>query len=92
MKTWGIGCIGPKFILTSALVAGEWWASRPDSFTLDERASISPSIGDWVAPRTGLAHMQKWQFLTLPGLNSDLSIVQPVASHYTDCITAALSN
>jgi hypothetical protein len=33
--------------------------------------------------------MEKWKFLTLPGLNLDLSVVQPVASRYTDCAIPA---
>jgi hypothetical protein len=36
---WGSGCIDPHF-LTSALVGGEWSASRPGRFTSGERAPI----------------------------------------------------
>jgi hypothetical protein len=42
-------------------------------------------IGGWVVPRAGVEDMEKRKFLTLLGLNSDLSIVQPIASCYTDC-------
>jgi hypothetical protein len=40
-----------------------------------------------VDPRGGLDDMEKRKFLTLPGLNSDPSVVQPVASRYTDYAT-----
>jgi hypothetical protein len=49
-----------------------------------ERAPGTNCIGGWVDPRAGLDNMEKWKFLTLPGLNPDLSVVQPVASRYTD--------
>jgi hypothetical protein len=31
----------------------------------------------------------KWKFLTPPGLEQDSSVVQPVASRYTDCAIPA---
>jgi hypothetical protein len=34
--------------------------------------------------RAGLDDVEKKQFLTLPGLDSDPSVVQPVARVYTD--------
>jgi hypothetical protein len=34
--------------------------------------------------RAGLDDLEKRKFLTAPGLNSDPSVVQPVASRYTD--------
>jgi hypothetical protein len=34
--------------------------------------------------RTGLDHLEKRKFFTLPGLELDLSVVQVVASRYTD--------
>jgi hypothetical protein len=41
-------------------------------------------IRDWVGPRAGLDGMERRKFLTQPGFNSDPSVVQPVASRYTD--------
>jgi hypothetical protein len=38
----------------------------------------------WVGPRTGLNHIGKKKFLILPGLESDLLDIQPIASRYTD--------
>jgi hypothetical protein len=37
--------------LTSALVGGEWLASRPGHFTTGERAPGTQWIGGWVGPR-----------------------------------------
>jgi hypothetical protein len=37
-----------------------------------------------VGPRAGLNDVEKRKFLTLPGLELDPSVFQPVASHYTD--------
>jgi hypothetical protein len=53
--------------LTSALVGGEWPASRPCHFIPGERAPGTHWIGGWVGPRAGLDD-EKRKFLTLPGL------------------------
>jgi len=42
------------FLMTSALDAGEWSASRPGRFTPRERVRGTHWIGDWVGPTTGL--------------------------------------
>jgi hypothetical protein len=57
----------PSF-LTSALVGGEWSASRPGRFTPGEKAPGTHWIGRWVGLRAGLDYMEKRKFLTLPGL------------------------
>jgi hypothetical protein len=54
--------------LTSALVGGEWSASRPVRFNPGERATGAHWIGSRVDPRAGLNYVEKRQFLTLPGL------------------------
>jgi hypothetical protein len=59
--------------LTSALVGGEWSASRLGRFTPRERAPGTHWIGSWVGPSACLDDME----------NSD-SGVQPVTSLYTD--------
>jgi hypothetical protein len=41
--------------------------------------------------KAGLDEIEKWKFLTLPGLASDPSVVQPLASRYTDYAIPALS-
>jgi hypothetical protein len=53
---------------TSALVGGEWSASRPGRFTPGERAPNTQWIGGWLGPRAGLDDVDKRKFLTLPGL------------------------
>jgi hypothetical protein len=40
-------------------------------------------MGSWVGPRAGLDDVEKRKFLTLPTLELDLSVVQPVGSCYT---------
>jgi hypothetical protein len=40
--------------LTSALVGGEWSASRPGRSTPGERVPGAHCIGGWVGPRVGL--------------------------------------
>jgi hypothetical protein len=55
-------------LLTSALVRGEWSASRPCRFTPGERAVGTHWLGGWVGPRTSVNVVEKRKFLTLPGL------------------------
>jgi hypothetical protein len=50
--------------LTSALIGGEWSASRPGRFTPPD----THWIGGWVGPRAGLDDVEKRKLLTLPGL------------------------
>jgi hypothetical protein len=61
--------------LTSALVGGERSTSRRGRFTPRERAHGIHWIGGWVDLRAGLENLEK---------NSDPSVLQPVASRYTD--------
>jgi hypothetical protein len=68
--------------LTSALVGGEWPASRPGRFTPRERAPGTCCIGGWVGPRTGLDSVQKENSCPYQDSNSDPSVIQHVASHY----------
>jgi hypothetical protein len=44
-----------------------------------------------VGPKAGLDDFQKRKFLNLPGLESDSSVVQPVASRHTGCAILAPS-
>jgi hypothetical protein len=67
-----------------ALVGGEWSASRPCRFIPGETAPGTHWIGGWVGPRAGLDYVEKRKFLTLLGLELRPSVVQPVASRYTD--------
>jgi hypothetical protein len=45
-----------------------------------------------VDPRAGLDDVERIKFLTLPGLELDPSVVQPVASRYTDYTIPAPSS
>jgi hypothetical protein len=64
---WGVG-LQIHIFLTSALVGGEWPASRPGRFNPGERTPGTHWIWGWVDPRTGLDDVEKRKFLTLPGL------------------------
>jgi hypothetical protein len=57
-----------KWIQTSALVRGEWSASRPVRLTPGERVPGTHCTGGWVGPRAGLDDVDKWKFLPPPGL------------------------
>jgi hypothetical protein len=84
MKAYGGVGVYIHIFLTSALAGGEWSASRPGRFTPGERAPCIHWIEGWVDPRVGLDDVEKRKFLTLPGLELDLLVVQPVPSRYTD--------
>jgi hypothetical protein len=74
-----------SIFLTSAQAGGEWSASRPCRFTPGEGSPCTHWIGGWVNPRAGLDYVENRKFLTLPGLELHLSVVQPVTSRYTNC-------
>jgi hypothetical protein len=72
---------------TSALVGGDWSASRPGRFTLGEIAPGTHWIGGCVNTST------KWRsenFCLYRDSNSDPLVLQPVASRYTVCAIPAL--
>jgi hypothetical protein len=54
--------------MTSALVGGEWSASRPGHFIPGERAPGSHWIGGCVDPRVSMEDKEKRKFLTLLGI------------------------
>jgi hypothetical protein len=68
MKACGEVDVWIHIFLTTALVGGEWSASRPCRFTHKERAAGTYWIGGWVGPRVDLDNVEKRKFLTLPGL------------------------
>jgi hypothetical protein len=68
MEAYGEVDVWIHVFLTSALVGGEWSASRPGRVTFGERAFDTHRIGGWMGPRTGMADVEKRKFLTLPSL------------------------
>jgi hypothetical protein len=68
MKTYGGVDVQMHIFLTSALVGGEWSASRLGCFITGEKAPGNHRIGGWVCPRTGLDNMEKRKVLSLQGL------------------------
>jgi hypothetical protein len=69
--------------LTSAQVGDEWSASRPGSFTPEERASVTHWIGGWVGPDPVWTTWRRENSRPYRNSNSDPSVVQVVASRYT---------
>jgi hypothetical protein len=68
MKKYGGVDVLTHVFLTSAIIRGEWSASRPGRFTHGERAPDTHWIGGWVGPRGDLDDMGKWKFFAPPGL------------------------
>jgi hypothetical protein len=67
---------------TSALVGGEWSASRTGRLTRGETAHGTHLIGDWVGPRAGLDDVEK----ILDPAGTRTPTPRP-SSRYTDCAT-----
>jgi hypothetical protein len=82
MKMSGGVDVQIHIFLTSALVGGEWSTSHPGCFTPKQRAPGTHCIGGWVGPRAGVDDVEK--FVAYPDANSYPSVIQPVASRYTD--------
>jgi hypothetical protein len=59
MKAYGGVDVEIHIFLTSALVGGEWSASRPGRFTPGKEPPGTHCIGGWVDPRTSLDDMEK---------------------------------
>jgi hypothetical protein len=87
MKACGGVVVYIHIFLTSTLIGGEWSALCLGRFNLGELAPGTHSIEGWVDPRDGVDDMEKRKFLTPYGLELRPSVVQPVASRYTDCYT-----
>jgi hypothetical protein len=68
MKAYGGVEVYIHVFLTSALVGGEWSASRPCRFTPGERDPGTHWIGGWVGPKAGLDDVERRKISPLPGL------------------------
>jgi hypothetical protein len=68
MKTYGGVGVYTQVFLTSAIVGGEWSASRPCRFISGERAPGIHWVGGWVSPIADLDDMKKLKFFPPPGL------------------------
>jgi hypothetical protein len=68
MKAYGLVVVQIHIFLTSALIGGEWSASRPGRFIPRGRTHGTHWTGGWVGPRAGLDYEEKRKFLTLPWL------------------------
>jgi hypothetical protein len=68
MKSNGEVNVYIHIFLTSALVGGEWSASRPGHSTPEEIAPDTHWIGGWVGPRVDLDDVERRNFFTLPEL------------------------
>jgi hypothetical protein len=68
MKAYGGVDVQIHIFLTSALVAGEWPASRFGRYTPGETDPGTHWIGGWVDHRAGLGDMEKRKFLAILGL------------------------
>jgi hypothetical protein len=68
MKAYGGVDVYIYIFFTSALVGGEWSASRLCCFIPGERAPCTHWLGGWVDPRAGLEDMKERKFLPPPGL------------------------
>jgi hypothetical protein len=79
MKTYG-GADVQIHVLTSALVGGEWSASRLGHFPPGERAPGTLWIVGWMGPRTSLEDVERRIILTLLGLELR-RLARPARSH-----------
>jgi hypothetical protein len=69
--------------LASALAGGEWSALLSGPFTLGEGVPGTNWVGGCVRPRAGLDDVEH-KILDSTWTRTDSSVVQPVASRYTD--------
>jgi hypothetical protein len=87
MKAYGGMDVYIHIFLNSALVRGNWSASRPGRFTPGERVPRTHWRGGRVGHRAGLDDVEKREILSLSGL--ELRPLGLPASSYTDCAIAA---
>jgi hypothetical protein len=86
MKTYGVAYLQIHVFLTSAIVGGEWSASRLGRFTPEEIDPGTHSIGSWMSPRAEKNDVEKGKFLTLSVLEP-LPLRRPARSQ-SDSLSA----
>jgi hypothetical protein len=84
METFGGADVYIHVFLTSALVTGEWSASQPGCFTPLGKSPRCPLDRRLGGPQSQSGKRGEEKILDSTGTNSDLLVVQPVASRYTD--------
>jgi hypothetical protein len=84
MKAYGGVDVWIHVLLNSALAGDELSASHHGRITPADKAPGTYWIGGWMKLRAGLDDVEKRKILPLPDSNSDPSVVQPVASRYSD--------
>jgi hypothetical protein len=67
MKTYGAMYVYIHIFLISALIGGEWSASRPGCFTSGDRAPSTYCLGGRVGPRTSMDNVKRGKTLPLLG-------------------------
>jgi hypothetical protein len=79
MKTYGgSGCIAPYFLDLST----SWrWVVSFTPRPLYPRYPLYRRLG---GPQSQSGWLEKWKFLTLPGLELNPLVIQPIASRYTN--------
>jgi hypothetical protein len=90
MKTYGGVDVYIHVFLTSAPFGGEWSASRTGLFNPGERLPGTHWIGGWMAPEPVWTLWERENSWPYRDLNSDPTVIQPVASQYTDFAIPAL--
>jgi hypothetical protein len=68
-----------KYSSTSALVGGEWSASRLGRFTPEEEALYTPFVGGWMNPTGGLEAVPKRKKIPAPAGNR-IPVVQHIVT------------
>jgi hypothetical protein len=84
MKGYVVVDLYIHIFLTSALAGGQWSASRRCRFTPGESGPCTHWVEGWVNPSAGMDIWRRENSWPYQDSDSDPSVVEPVASCYTD--------